>query len=65
VQVPLKEKCEGCKIIGQRLEIRSRHSPEEIHRMLKGEMFQQLFAKELLIEAPQAVPALPLVEGCR
>jgi 4-amino-4-deoxy-L-arabinose transferase-like glycosyltransferase len=65
VQVPLKEKCEGCKIVGQRLEIRSRHSPEEIHRMLKGEMFQQLFAKELLIEAPQAVPALPLVEGCR
>jgi 4-amino-4-deoxy-L-arabinose transferase-like glycosyltransferase len=65
LQVPLKENCEGCKIIGQRLEIRSRHSPEEIRRMLKGEVFQLLFTKELLIEAPQAVPALSLVEGCR
>ncbi len=65
VQVPLKENCDGCKIIGQRLEIRSRHSPEEIRRMLKGEVFQLLFTKELLIEAPQAVPSLPLVEGCR
>jgi hypothetical protein len=33
--------------------------------MLKGEVFQLLFTKELLVEAPLAVPALPLVEGCR
>lgn len=65
VQVPLAEKCNGCKIIGQRLEIRSRHSPEEIRRIFKGEVFQQLFTKELLIEALQAHPKLPLVEGCR
>lgn len=65
VQMQLKEKCDGCKIIGQRLEIRSRHSPEEIRRILKGEVFQQLFTKELLIEAPQAIPVVPLVEGCR
>lgn len=65
VRVPLQEKCVGCNIIGQRLEMRSRHSPEEIRRILQGEVFQQLFAKELLIEAPQAVPVLPLVEGCR
>ena len=65
VQVPLQEKCGGCKIIGQRLEIRSRHNPDEIRRILKGEVFQQLFAKELLIESPQATPVLPLVEGCR
>ena len=65
VQMPLKEKCEGCKIIGQRLEIRSRHSPEEIRRIFMGEAFQLLFVKELLIEAPQAVTGQSLVEGCR
>lgn len=65
VQMPLKEKCEGCRIIGQRLEIRSRHNPDEIKRILHGEVFQQLFAKELLIESATAVPALPLAEGCR
>lgn len=65
VQVPLHEKCEGCNIIGQRLEIRSRHSPEQIKQILQGDVFRQLFVKELLIEAPQAAPALPLAEGCR
>jgi 4-amino-4-deoxy-L-arabinose transferase-like glycosyltransferase len=65
VQVPLQEKCEGCNIIGQRLEMRSRHSPEEIRRILSGEVFQLLFTKELLLEAPQAIPVLPVVEGCR
>jgi 4-amino-4-deoxy-L-arabinose transferase-like glycosyltransferase len=65
VQMPLQEKCDACKIIGQRLELRSRHSPEEIRRIFQGEVFQQLFTKELLIEAPLAVPVLPLVEGCR
>ncbi len=65
VQVALQEKCSTCKIIGQRLELRSRHSPEEIKRILQGEVFQLLFSKELLIEAPGATATLPLVEGCR
>jgi 4-amino-4-deoxy-L-arabinose transferase-like glycosyltransferase len=65
VQLPLEEKCEGCKIIGQRLEIRSRHSPDEIKRILEGEVFQQLFAKELLIESAAANPLLPPQEECR
>jgi 4-amino-4-deoxy-L-arabinose transferase-like glycosyltransferase len=65
VQMPLKEKCEGCKIIGQRLEIRSRHTSDEIKRIFKGEAFQLLFVKELLIDAPDAVTMQPLVEGCR
>jgi hypothetical protein len=65
VQMQLNEKCDGCKIIGQRLEIRSRHSPEEIRRIFMGEAFQLLFVKELLVEAPMAEPVLPLVEGCR
>ena len=65
VQMPLNESCENCKIIGQRLELRSRHSSDEIQRMLKGEVFQQLFTKELLIESATALPTSPLVEGCR
>ena len=65
VQVPLQEKCEGCNIIGQRLEMRSRHSPEEIRRILSGEVFQLLFTKELLLEVPLVIPATPVVEGCR
>jgi len=65
VRVLLNEKCGGCKIIGQRLEIRSRHSQEEILRILKGDVFRQLFTKELLIEAPQAAPIMPLAEECR
>ncbi len=65
VQMPLKEKCDDCKVIGQRLDMRSRHSTEEIRRIFMGEAFQLLFVKELLVEAPMAVTALPLVEGCR
>jgi 4-amino-4-deoxy-L-arabinose transferase-like glycosyltransferase len=65
VQMQLNEKCGGCKIIGQRLEIRSRHSSEEIRRIFMGEALQLLFVKELLVEAPMAEPVLPLVEGCR
>ncbi len=65
VQMPLQEKCEGCKVIGERLEIRSRHSSEQIKKIFKGEVFQQLFAKELLIESPQTMLTRPLKEACR
>jgi 4-amino-4-deoxy-L-arabinose transferase-like glycosyltransferase len=65
VQMSLQEKCEGCKVIGQRLEIRSRHSAEEIKKIFKGEVFQQLFAKELLVESSQPMLARPLKEACR
>jgi 4-amino-4-deoxy-L-arabinose transferase-like glycosyltransferase len=65
VQVPLHEKCADCKIIGQRLEIRSRHSPEEIKKILHGDVFKQLFTKELLIESSQTMLTRPLAEECR
>ncbi|TAJ79152.1 MAG: glycosyl transferase family 39 [Gallionellaceae bacterium] len=65
VQMPLQEKCEGCKIVGQRLEIRSRHSPEAIKRIFAGDVFQQLFARELLLETSQLMLARPLDEACR
>lgn len=65
VQLPLNAECPGCQVLGQRLELRSRHSSDEIKRMLSGEVFQLLFVKELLLAAPNAAPAQPLKEGCR
>ncbi|MBI3901462.1 MAG: phospholipid carrier-dependent glycosyltransferase [Nitrosomonadales bacterium] len=69
VQLPLQgNACAECKILGQRLEIRGRQSDEEIKQMLKGDVFQHLFAKELLIEVPNmSVNMTPgsVEEGCR
>lgn len=65
VQLPIQEKCVECKIIGERLEIRSRHSPEEIKRIFQGEAFQQLFTKELLIASSQTTTSAPHSEECR
>lgn len=41
----------GVKIIGQRLDIGSRHSSRQIMEMVRGEVFEHLFRKELLVEA--------------
>ncbi len=52
VQLPLNaEPCIGCRVIGQRLEIRGRHSSEELRAMLGGDVFRHLFVKELLVES--------------
>ncbi len=68
LQLPLKAKaCTGCKIIGQRLDIRGRHSPEELQAMLKGDVFQHLFVKELLVESSKVGINVRNAnkEGCR
>ncbi len=66
VQVPLQDKgCANCKILGQRLDIRGRQSDSEIKQMLKGEVFQHLFVKELLIEVPGMKSTVVAAEGCR
>jgi hypothetical protein len=59
--------CAGCKVIGQRLEIRGRHSSGELQAMLKGDVFRHLFVKELLVESAQVdINALNTnKEGCR
>jgi 4-amino-4-deoxy-L-arabinose transferase-like glycosyltransferase len=68
LQLPLNaEACTGCRVIGQRLEIRGRHSPEELSAMLKGDVFQHLFVKELLLESPHVDSNVLNAnkEGCR
>ena len=67
LQLPLNaEPCAGCRVIGQRLDIRGRHSSEELKAMLKGDVFQHLFVKELLVESPHTDFNVPDAnkEGC-
>jgi hypothetical protein len=53
-------------VIGQRLEIRGRQSEAELKEMLRGNVFQYLFVRELLVEAPNAgASRTPLPEACR
>ncbi len=44
--------CDSCKIVGQRMEMRARHSNEEIEQMVKGQIGKYLFVNEYLIATP-------------
>lgn len=69
VHTPLGETpelCEGCEIVGQRMEMRSRHSNEEIVAMLKGQIGKYLFVTEYLVSTPVNNAALLSVKDvCR
>jgi 4-amino-4-deoxy-L-arabinose transferase-like glycosyltransferase len=41
----------GGTVLGQRLDIGTRHTPEQIMDMVRGHVFEHLFVKELLLEA--------------
>lgn len=44
--------CPGCRIIGERLDVTSRHNSKELREMfLEGKLFEVLFVRELLIES--------------
>lgn len=43
------------RLIGQRLDIGSRHSASQIKAMLGGKVFENLFLREFLVEAPASV----------
>ncbi|MGE3844594.1 MAG: ArnT family glycosyltransferase, partial [Vicinamibacterales bacterium] len=47
----------GGAIVGQRLDIGTRHTPQQIREMLRGNVFEHLFVKELLVESSTASPA--------
>ncbi len=61
--------CANCRIIGQRLDIRGRHSSAELNEMIfEGKVFQHLFVRELLIASPDGgkVPTKQtLAQSCR
>ena len=58
--------CESCKVVGKRMEMRARHSDEEIQEILRGRIGEHLFVNEYLISTPATI-ALPLVgkDACR
>jgi len=52
--------CTGCKIIGQRLDIRGRQSSAELKEMfLQGKVFEHLFVREVLMESPAGGKFMP------
>lgn len=63
VQVPIQEgtrrsvlaRCPGCVIVGERLDMRTRHKGKELREMfLEGKLFELLFVREYLVESPLA-----------
>ena len=55
VQAPVNTKftpCPDCEVIGERLEMRARHSSAEIKAMLLGQVSDNLFVKEYIVFAP-------------
>jgi 4-amino-4-deoxy-L-arabinose transferase-like glycosyltransferase len=67
LQSPLgASECAGCRILGERLDLRGRNTPEEIDDMLRGHIFRHLFVREILVESTSAEAAqAPAIEGCR
>lgn len=69
VQTPLgvaPTLCESCQIVGQRMEMRARHSNEEIVEMLKGQIGKHLFVIEYLVSTPASIPELSNIKDvCR
>ena len=55
VRVPLgTAPCAGCRILGERLDLRGRHSQAELADILRGRVFENLFLTDMLIESPLA-----------
>ena len=57
--------CPDCTIIARRLDLRSKHSPEEFKSILHGKIYENLFVQELLVHSPHAQQNKILEEGCR
>ena len=70
VQAPVNTKftpCPDCEVIGERLEMRARHSSDEIKAMLLGQVSDNLFVKEYIVFAPFNIgkDATPEKDACR
>lgn len=58
--------CESCQIVGQRMEMRARHSNDEIKAMLMGQVGEHLFVTEYLIATPASnADVLNVKDACR
>jgi hypothetical protein len=52
IRVPMQvETVAGGRIVGQRLDIGTRHTPAQIAEMLRGNVFEHLFVRELIVES--------------
>jgi 4-amino-4-deoxy-L-arabinose transferase-like glycosyltransferase len=61
VHTPLGSKlelCDSCQIVGQRMEMRARHSHEEIIEMLQGQVGKHLFVNEYLVVTSVTTPVI-------
>lgn len=57
VQAPVNAKlilCPDCEVLGERLEMRARHSSSEIQAMLRGQVSDNLFVKEYIVFSPSS-----------
>jgi 4-amino-4-deoxy-L-arabinose transferase-like glycosyltransferase len=60
VQVALRGAgAEGCRILGERLELRGRQTPREMAEILRGNIFEHLLVREWLVEASGSSAATP------
>jgi len=50
--------CDSCAIVGKRMEMRARHSHEEIIEMLQGQVSKHLFVNEYLVATSVAAPVI-------
>ena len=50
--------CDSCEIVGKRLEMRARHSHEEIMEMLQGQVSKHLFVNEYLVVTSVTTPVI-------
>jgi len=58
--------CDGCQIVGQRMEMRARQSNQEIQEILRGHIGKVLFVTEYLISTPvNPASVVPKKDACR
>ena len=50
--------CDSCAIVGRRMEMRARHSPEEIIEILQGQASKHLFVNEYLVATSTVAPVI-------
>ena len=69
VHTPLGTKpsiCESCQVMGQRMEMRARHTDQEIEEMLLGKVAEHLFVTETLVATPRSISlASDMKDACR